>query len=810
MSSESPLHTSENRIIAGLGLHSSAIIAYQLILMQLISIMQGYHFAYMIISIAMLGFGASGTFLALFRKRLLSVSHWLVPLLMSASGLFMILSFYMARLPALQFDVYLLFVETSQFGVLAATYLIYFLPFFLGALAIGILFIKNAGKIGKYYFSNLVGSGVGGILVVLLLNHFFAINTLPIIAALSISAAVISFSKEKKTYQLPSLSLAVIFVVIAFIWPGSLPLSEYKGLSRTLNLPEARIIHTQPDVHGKIEVVESPALRYAPALSFTFTEQVPVKKNVFINAEFYGVIPLFDTTRRNIHKYTTEDLPYIIHARDSIILLKAATASGAAQAVQNDAKKVTAIIEIRGVKELLKNEFASESGYLAMHDRVNLKYNDGRQFLHTQSYEAVDALVLPRMEAFGGSMGMNALQEDYALTIEAFQLMWDHLSGEGVIAITTWLDHPPRTTLKIANTLATVLRNNGIEQPGNHIAAIKSWGTLSFILKKNPLNQQEIDNIRSFCQQMLFDPVLLPDIQPEERDVFNILEDQNLYKYLDAIVYENNVDLIRDYDFYIHPATDDKPYFNRFLKLSSISKLRETFGAETMPFLELGYLIVWVTLLQSAILAFVLIVLPLFRLRKTEGSKTPTLFYFGALGLGYMFAEIIFIQRFILYFGHPVYAISAVISTMMIASGMGSLYSGTLKNPVKASRFATFLVAILLFIYSLFFTDILIATINFPFLIKFLIAFVLLAVPSFFMGIPFPSGIRILAGDQKDHIPWAWGINGCLSVIATSLATLISVEQGFRIVMLFAMGFYLLAFFTYFRKKYNQSSYAPE
>ncbi|TVQ86865.1 MAG: hypothetical protein EA393_11495 [Bacteroidetes bacterium] len=810
MSSESPLHTSENRIIAGLGLHSSAIIAYQLILMQLISIMQGYHFAYMIISIAMLGFGASGTFLALFRKRLLSVSHWLVPLLMSATGLFMILSFYMARLPALQFDVYLLFVETSQFGVLAATYLIYFLPFFFGALAIGILFIKNAGKIGKYYFANLVGSGLGGILVVLLLNHFFALHTLPIIATLSISAALISFSSERKSYQLPVAFLALIFVLIALVWPGSLPLSEYKGLSRTLNLPEARVIHKQPDVHGQIEVVESPALRYAPALSFTFTEEVPVKKNVFINAEFYGVIPLFDTTRRNIHNYTTEDLPYILQVRDSILILKAGTASGVAHAIQNDAKKVKGITEVQGVKELLKNEFASESGYLAMHEAAELIYNDSRQFLLTESFESFDAIILPRMEAFGGSTGMNALQEDYALTIEAFQLMWDHLSEEGVIAITTWIDYPSRTTLKIANTLATVLLNNGIEQPGNHIAAIKSWGTLSFVLKKTPLNQQEIDNIRTFCKQMLFDPVLLPDIQPEERDAFNILEDKFLYKYLDAIVYEGNEDLLRDYDFYIQPATDDKPYFSRFLKLSSISKLRETFGAETMPFLELGYLIVWVTLLQSALLAFVLIVLPLFRLRKTEGSKTPTLFYFGALGLGYMFAEIIFIQRFILYFGHPVYAISAVISTMMIASGMGSLYSGTLENPVKASRFATFLVAILLFVYSLFFTDILTATINFPFLIKFLIAFVLLALPSFFMGIPFPSGIRILAGNQRDHIPWAWGINGCLSVIATSLATLIAVEQGFRIVMLFAMGFYLLAFFTYFRKKYDQNSLVSE
>ncbi len=782
--------------ISALGLHSAAIIAFQLILMQLISVMQGYHFAYMIISIAMLGFGASGTFIALFRKKLLEASNWLVPSLMAVSGFFMVVSFNLARMPVFQFDVYLLFVESSQFGVLALGYIIYFIPFFVGALAIGILFIKNAGQIGTYYFSNLLGSGIGGIVVVILLSHIFALQALPLVAILSVMAAVLSFEKRKRFLQIAGIVLSMGFIGFSIFQPGELPLSEYKGLSRTLNLPDAEIIHKQADVHGQIEVVESSALRYAPALSFTYTGAVPVKKNVFINAEFYGVIPLYDTV--NIHNFTTEALPYVMRQRDKVLVLKSGTGTGVAHALQSGAKHVTGVTEVRGIKELLKNRFAEESQYFALKPEANFIYSDSRQYLLSQNQSEYDAIILPRMESFGGSMGLNALHEDYSLTIEAFQLMWNRLSDHGVISVTTWIDYPSRTTLKIAATLVETLRANGIESPENHLVAIKSWGTISFVLSKNPLESSDIANIRNFCREMLFDPVLLPGISDDERSVYNQIEDDNLYRYLDAILSSTDQSLLAEYDFHIAPATDDKPYFSRFLKFSTLKKLRDTFGAETMPFLELGYLIVWVTLIQSSILAFVLIILPLFKLRKRSRNLLPTLLYFGALGLGYMFAEIIFIQRFILYFGHPVYAISAVISTMMIASGAGSLYSGKFKDPVKASGVASFAVAILLLIYALFFTNVLTLTIDFPLFIKVFIAFFMLAIPSFFMGMPFPSGIRILNQNNEQHIPWAWGINGCLSVIATSLATLIAVEGGFRVVMFLATGLYLLAFAVFY------------
>ncbi len=790
----------ESRLILALGLHSAAIIAFQLVLMQLISLMQWYHFAYMIISIAMLGFGAAGTILALFKNRLLTHSQWVVPLLMALSGMFMVISFYLARLPLFQFDVYLIFVERAQFPILAANYLIFFMPFFLGAIAIGILFMEHAKHIGRYYFSNLLGSGLGGLFVVFLLSRYFAIDALPATASLSVMAAIIIFQNKRKLLNIAAISLGIATVFYALFIPGSVPLSEYKSLSRTLHLPEAEIILSKPDIHGKIDVVESPALRYAPATSLKFTGNVPVKKHLYSNAEFHGVIPHFDTSRTNIHDYTTEALPYITAPRDTILILKATTGPSVAHALQNNAQMVFGVVEVKGVKELMQQDFSAASNNLFHHPQTEIVYQDSRQFLFSVPDNHFDAIILPRMESFGGSTGLNALNENYSMTIEAFGQMWDKLSPSGVIAISSWMDYPPRTTLKIASTLVKTLRKKNIKNPSEHIAAVRSWGTITFIIKKTPLNSVETERIRDFAQSMLFDPALLPDISPAERLQYNQLEDDSFFKYLDSIVHSTSPKLFNDYDFHIEPATDDKPYFSRFLKPGTLNKLQDEFGAESMPFLELGYLIVWVTLIQGALLALILIVLPLFRLRGTSRGKTPTVLYFGALGLGYMFVEIILIQRFVLYFGHPIYAISAVISTMMIASGLGSLISGKVKNPFKAARFSNLTVAVLLLGYILFLTPLLTNTISFPLAVKILIAFVLLAIPSLFMGMPFPSGIRILNVNKSDQIPWAWGINGSLSVIATSIATLTAVEFGFRLVMTMALVCYLVAFFVFFRK----------
>ncbi len=802
-----------------MGIHSAAIIAFQLALMQLISVVQWHHFAYMIISVAMLGFGASGTLLALYRDMLLRRSVWLVPLLMIISGACMMLSFHITRYEPFRFDAYLLFVEWSQFPILLANYIIFFIPFFAGALAIGIIFIKYASGIGTWYFSNLLGSGLGGILFLFIFGNMLPQQLPPLIGMLSVVAGLLCMSYHKRLLQVLLAVMAAAVSAVLLLHPAPIPLSEYKDLARTSNLPDAEIIHTQPDLYGLIQVVESPALRYAPALSLSFTGRVPVKKSVFVRGDFYGVIPLPHTTTessRHILDFTTQALPYIMGQRDRVLVLHAGTGTSLSHALARQVRHIDAVIENRGVVRLMKTSFAEESGRLFHHPAIHIHQQEARNFLasglpttgeksgtgQTSNRRGYDLIVMPMQESFGGSAGINALQEDYSMTREAFSLMWDHLNENGVVVVNTWLDYPSRASLKILASLTDIARSKGIDHPEQHIAAIRSWGTISFVLKKHPITTSEQQKIRAFADDMSFDPLLLPNIQQDERMRYNHLEDESLFTYMDEIMAGNDV-FSEDYGFMISPATDNKPYFSQYLKLGNIRQMVNTFGQGQVPFLEIGLLIVVVTLLQSIILAVVFIVLPLFRLRKSIHKKSGTLFYFAALGVGYMFVEIILIQRFVLYFGQPVYAISAVISTMLIASGAGSLLSGKIKASPRRIVTAGGLITLMLVMYVFALTPVLQGSISLSLGWKILISLLMIGIPSFFKGMMFPLGIRFLSEYDKSQIPWAWGINGSVSVISTSLATLIAVEAGFQTVMQVAVGCYLLATLIFIMYKWT-------
>ena len=786
------------RLIISLGLHSAAIIAFQLSLMQLISIVQWHHFAYMIISVAMLGFGASGTLLALLRERLLAMSHWLVPLLMTVSGFCMMLAFHITRFDVFQFDVYLLFVERAQFPVLAANYLIFFVPFFAGALSIGILFIRHAKQIGTYYFSNLLGSGLGGLFVLFVFGNMFPQQVPPLIGLFSVAAGLLSMSGKYFRLHLAMGAVAVVTAALLLRSPADVRISEYKGLSQAMNLPEATIVHSEPDIHGLIQVVSSPALRFAPALSLSYTGEVPVKKNIFVNGDFFGVIPRFSPGQSDhVLNYTTQALPWIMQRRENIMMLNAGEGAPLAHAFSHAPAHVDAIIPNRGVVTLLQNQFADQSGRLFLHDSLQIHQFEARNFLATKAPAAYDLIVLPQQDAFGGTAGINALRENYNMTLEAFSLMWDQLQPNGVISVSSWTDYPPRNTLKLLGSLVQTAINKGVEHPEKHIAAIRSWGTITFVLKKTPITPEETGNIRAFADAMFFDPLLLPDLQEDERQQYNMIEDDNFFRYVDRIM-ESERGFFESYGFMINPATDNKPYFSQFLKLRNIRQLSQTFSGDQIPFLELGYLIVVVTLVQSTLLALLFIILPLFRLRRSHRGKGGTLLYFGALGIGYMFVEIILIQRFVLYFGQPVYALSAVISTMLIASGAGSLTSGKLSAKPRSPATIGLLITLMLLFYTFFLTPILQWTIAWPLPLKIGISLLMIGIPSFFKGMMFPLGIRFLTGYDAGQTPWAWGINGSVSVISTSLAMLIAVESGFMAVMSVAVVCYALASVTFY------------
>ncbi|MCW8803038.1 MAG: hypothetical protein OQK57_01475, partial [Ignavibacteriaceae bacterium] len=331
-----------------------------------------------------------------------------------------------------------------------------------------------------------------------------------------------------------------------------------------------------------------------------------------------------------------------------------------------------------------------------------------------------------------------------------------------------------------------------IENPVEHITAIKNWNTILFLIKKDPLNFSEIDSIRSFCERMNFDPVILPGITNEERDRFNKLQDKSLYSMFDRILLSNEEKekLYSEYPFNIKPATDNQPYFSQFLQWKTIPLLADLFGNQSVPFFEVSYLILYLTFIQITILAFLLIIIPLFKLGFKGGKKIRTLAYFSGLGIGYIFIEIILIQRFTLYFGNVIYAAALVVCLMLTSSGFGSLVSQKITPKPYRIFLIVSIIIISFIIYAIFLSGWLRTTVGFSLTVKIILSFLWIAPPAFFMGMPFPLGLKLTSSSNDSLVPWAWGINGVFSVISAVLATIIAVELGFIWVMVFAIGAY--------------------
>lgn len=787
-----------SRVHVALILLSAALIGFQLEQMQVLALVQWHHFAYLIISVALLGFGASGTCIALFRPFLLRHLSWLLPVLMFGCSLFMALALPLSGSMTQGLDVSLFFVEPLQAVYLSLSQGIYLLVFFLGALPMGIVFIAYSHRINSLYSANLVGSGLGGLGAILLMT-FLLPQQLPAVTALLPWAAgclVATNNSRVPTVLAGMLSLAVI--VVFLFQPPQLRPSQYKDSSRILDLPGAEIVATQPDPQGLVQLVSAPALRHAPGLSLTYEKEVPEAQGVILNnGDWFGAVINGDPGYR---RETTAALPYAMGQRQRVLFLQAGTGTGVSLAKENGAKTIVAVEPHQKAARLAsvstgRPDTASEEGqqveYVYLHPRTWLARNK----------ESYDLISLPIVGRFGGSSGLLALHEQYLLTREGISAIWQSLSPEGVLQVSTWHDTPSRHTLRLAATIWEALEEDGVRAT-KHIAALGNWNLATFIVKRSPLTDEDLVQIRRFCSRLQFDPILLPDLRPEERQRFHFVADPEFFQNIDAVSSPSKRQLVYDrHAFDVRPVRDNRPFFSQFLRWQSLAHLVRLFGERTVPFLELGYLIVLVSFVQMLAAAILLILLPLLYLEEpgAAGLQRWAFPYFGALGLGYMFFEIVLIHKLTLFFGHPIYAAGAGISSLLIYSGLGSSLSYRFRDRGVNHGTVAFLAAAILLLYGFILPSVFEWAIVRSMLWKMCFVLLVIAPPAIVMGMPFPLGLARLAGHSKSQAAWAWGINGCVSVVSAGLATIVAVEFGFSAVMFIACGAYVVAALTALR-----------
>lgn len=778
--------TSLVRINVAIGLISAAIIAFQLILMQILSYVQWYHFAYMIISIALLGFGAAGTFLTIFQQKLEKNYYTLFPFLLIVTAILIPVVVGIANSEAVRFDSLLIFQDSRHIGKLILTYFIFFLPFLTGALAIGMSFSKFADQIGKIYFSNLIGSGIGGIIAIFFMQWIIPEQQSFAVAILAFVGGIVSLPKNKKKLIRIIVPLSTLILIILFFYPPRLTPSEYKDISKTMLLPDAKVEYRKSTPHGFVEIVSSPVLRYAPGVSLAYRDSFPVRKVVFNNGNWMGCLlpqPL-EANETNILDYTPQALPYHIDNIKNALIINAGTGENVLLALSHQVARITANETNPEIFNILRQSF---EGFYQVQP-----YQTMPRTLLTPDTNKYDLIELPIVGSFFGNSGLNAVEPRYELTIEALREMWNKLSEKGMISLSCWMDYPVRNAYRLLATISLLLDENDIAHPPHHVVAIRSWCAITFLVKKSPFKRDEINKVRLFCENRMFDPLVLPEKQEIERDKYNILQDTTFFTHIDQLLSHEKETLIRQYPYRIHPTTDDRPFFFQFVRFKQIPQLISSIREKNFPFLDIGYVLIILTFVQIVFIAAIFILLPLsFRPWKSRNKKW-VLMYFSGLGVAYMFLEMVFIQHFTFYFGEPTYAASATLGILLFTSGLGSYYSGKFQNNKKMRLAIPLVIAAILVLYAFVLSPILTATIGIALPLKITIAVVLLGTLGFFLGMPFPIGIDYLSGKNTDDIPWAWALNGYFSVISTVLATIISVELGYLLLLSMAAFIYAL------------------
>lgn len=770
---------------------SASMIAFQVSLTRYLSIVQWYHFAYMVIAVAMLGFGASGTFISIFRDRLLKKDHSkqfrLIGVLVIIAGLSMPLSIFLAETELFKFDSYEIFVSGSEWLRLLVNYLFFFTPFLFTATALGLGFYRYPDIIGKLYFANLTGSGLGAVLSLLLLAYvdIFYIFYITGLMALISGIWLLASTRLRGVYKQILLAAGIMLFLFLVRLPGSTASSPYKDLSKTLALPEAERVYTTNSIHGLIEVVRSPVLRYSSGVSMVFRDTIPRVEVVFNNGNWYGAIPLEAGKATRALRATTRYIPFTLCQPDSILILHAGAGERIIMANTLKAADITATEVLQPVTNRIQGspELRADRT-LPVHARSFLQYSSTHY----------DLISFPICGTPGGGSGLNAIQENYLYTREAFTNAAERLNNGGILEVSGYLDYPCRVPLKLLATFAEGI--SGSIPPGEpisrYLAAVRSWNTVTYFFKKGGFNNLEFTQIREACDSLNFDPLILPGITSEERTWYNEPEDESLFEGTDAILNNRYDDFSAQYSFQIDPATDDKPYFGQFLKLSWLGSLISTFGLQNTSFIELGYLLLLLTIIQLILLAFLLVMVPLLLVRSIKKVPIWVTVYFSGIGIGYMFTELVLIQRFTLFLDDPVLAVSAVIGSLLVFSGIGSYISGV----NRVSRFRQlFFLAILIFIlltYSLVLPGVFEAMTQLGTVLKYTVSALIAGIPGVIMGLMFPLGVKELERESTGYIPWAWAVNNYFSVIAASLAVLIAINSGISVVFYSAALAYAL------------------
>lgn len=771
---------------------SAATLLLELTLTRILSIAFYYHFGFLVISTALLGFGISGTVVSLLKARIDKFDQDKLLFWLSIGfSISTLVSYLICQ--TIGFNPFQIFNSTKQLLLFPIYNIILTLPFFFTGLIIVLLFTYKSGKINKLYAWDLLGAGLGCGLTTLILPIVGGVGAIFIVSSLGFITAL-CFSKEIKSLMKYLVLLFIIILIIAAPEAESyfpITVTEGKAGEDSTNSP----IYSKWNSMSKIEVIEmgpgERGSRYPDSLRLIqFDEGTAATEILDLRPD---VMTYLQNWRKNA---TLEDSIRIFTAptfvnkiRPKVFIIGSGGGEEVMHSLLYNASKIDAVEINPLINEIVTEEMADYAGYLQNQKGVTFYTEDARTFIN-KSNEIYDVIIsVYTISKAAIASGAMSLAEDYVLTKEAFSQYWDHLSPDGTI----FFSRPEVDIPKFATTLRTIMDDHGVQDAENHFFIFKN----GFVFKKSAFTRDDIEKME---RQKGF---TTDSILRKKNLVYTpfYFETDNVYR---KILTTNDLPaLYQNFDYKIEPATDDKPFFSHKFRWSTLSwnSFLNTFSTkdnlwgnlELKPIAEYVLLII---LLQTIIIASIMILAPLFAKTKTNFPKRkliPILTYFSCLGLGFIMIEMALLQQYQLYIGQPIYTYAIILGSILVASGLGSYYSSKLITRFQNSLTVIIpLIIALLILYYLFIPLLFDTTLYLSLGIRLLIASLSIFPLGFMLGMPFPSGLAHLQNSTQ-LIPWAWGVNSFFTVIGTTIALILGMALGFSWVLFIAGICYLVA-----------------
>jgi hypothetical protein len=798
-------------VYLGLGLISAAALAFEVALVRLFSLAQFYHFAFLSISLALLGNGASGSLLTAFPALKRSLSP------LRLGGLALAVSFSMmaayALVNMLPFDSFTLAWDRRQLVYLLVLYLGLALPFLLSGMVVAWPLAVCPSAAHRFYAANLAGSAAGCLLAPLSLGSGRGIEGTFALCALAAALAALFLCNSRletggsdqvrvrEAWTRPA-NFGLLFLIITAIAmtivselpsPPFVPvrLSPYKQLSQALNQPGVRLRWSRWNAYSRVDTISGSSLRSLPGLSFAYMGELPPQDGLAFDGDDLSPITHASPEEAGFAAALPGRIAYELRPGASVLVLDARGGLDVLAALAGGAASVTAVEPNPLAVEAVR---ATDDLYDDPHVHV---LSESVRGLVRRSGPRYDVVVLSLASAYRPvTSGAYSLAEDYTLTQEAFDDYVARLDEGGLLVVTRWLQEPPSEELRAFGLTLSAARRAGLD-PARSLLALRGYRTMTVVLKRGTFEAGELEQVFAFAARHKFDLAAAPGLEADQANRYNVLADDAYFRTFSQVL--NSPDPLRalaDYPFDVTPPTDDRPFFGHYFRWSQASQVLAQMGHTWQPFGGAGYFVLAALLGLVTVMAGLLIVLPLVKIAGGEqgrsklgrGTRLRTLVYFGALGLGFMGIEIPLVQRFILLLERPVYAVSTVVFGLLLFSGLGSWTSR--RVPLRATLGS---LAGLALIYPWIVEALTGAALGWPLGVRLGLSVLCLAPLGFLMGVPFPAGLARLDQGAPELIPWAWAINGALSVIASVGAAMLALSAGFSAVLLAGAACYGVA-----------------